>query len=414
MKGQLLLPLIVSLAGCWKFYEEAELISYDEVPLINEHSDGSDGVMVRMFTPDPELACPDGEPASFYAVYDPSITDSVPVGILFHSGAFDYVKSPSQSDYLSGGHYATDDRLSWSWAQTRVYTTLGMWESSVQSGLGTGMENHTGALPVALAQHGVMTLIPSNCWGDLWHGFAGRQENDYTTERFYRNGLALASWMYRIVTDETFAEDHGVVLPLQPDTSQISLLGLADGGRAVSELLWLLDESSYGTVPINAVFLDSTPDVLSTYIENESQYYNVVTGLERIFDERIEDIEHYSLDAYLVDALGGGSAASVDSDDPQDSEPPKLPVDTSDTAKPPKLPGPLPTYLPSRIMVVWSSYDNNIQSATLEDMVATVETLQDDDPEGALVYEESSAGHVFSNQGMALADDVADFLYGDN
>ena len=358
------LALIALSTGCWKL--DDTIISYDVVPLENQHV-VSENLVVQTFEPSPPLECPDGEPATFYAIYDSSITTPVPVAIVFHSGAFDYVKNPAQDDYLAGTHYASDDRLSSAWAQTRVFSMLGMWGETVDPS-----ENHTGALITALAQQEIMVLMPANCWGDLWHNHSGgRQENDYSTERFYRDGLALASWMYRIATDESFATGHDVGLPLQVDEDHVTLVGLGDGGRAVTELLWLLTDVSYYDAPIEAVMVDSVPDDLSWYYEQPSQFADYISGLQRIFDDRVDDIADHSLEAYLA----------------------------SDTHPEP------------RTMLVWSSYDPVVPNGAIEGLVATVEARADVDPSAAAVEEIGASAHVFSNKDMPLAYDVVDFLF---
>jgi hypothetical protein len=359
-----IIALIALSTGCWKL--DDTLISYDVVPLENQHV-VAENLVVQTFEPSPRLECPDGEAATFYAVYDSSITTPVPVAIVFHSGAFDYVKNPAQDDYLAGTHYAADDRLSRAWAKTRVFSMLGMWGETVDPS-----EAHTGALITALAQQEVMVLLPANCWGDLWHNHSGgRQENDYTTERFYRDGLAFSSWMYRFATDESFATGHDVGLPLEVDTDHIALLGLGDGGRAVSELLWLLTDVTYYDDPIESVMVDSVPDDLGWYYEQPSQFADYITGLERIFDEQTDTISDFSLEAYLA----------------------------SESAPEP------------RTMVVWSSYDPVVPNGAIEGVVAAVQDRADADPSAAAVEEIGASAHVFSNKDMPLAYDVVQFLF---
>ncbi len=359
-----ILPLAVLLAGCWKL--DDAVISYDVVPLDNQHV-VNQNIVVQTFEPAPPLECPDGTAATFYAVYDSTITTPVPAAIVFHSGAFDYVKNPPQDNFLDGTHYAPEDRLNRAWAQTRVFSMLGMWGETVDPS-----ESHTGALATALAQEGAMVLLPANCWGDLWHNHSGgRQENDYSTERFYRDGLAMASWMYRFVTDESFASGHDVTLPLQIDTDHIALVGLGDGGRAVSELLWLLTDVSYADVPIESVVIDSTPDDLGYYYEQPSQFADTITGLERIFDERVDEISTYSMEFYLG----------------------------SDVWEEP------------RTMLVWSGYDPVVPGGTIEGLVAAVEERAATDGDNYAVEEVGASAHVFTNKDLPLAFDVVQFLF---
>ncbi len=364
MRTTAVAALLVLLTGCWKLDDPT--ITYDEVPLDNVWVADDAQVVVRTFEPSPPLECPDGENATFYAVYDQTITTPVPVAIVFHSGAFDYVKNPANDDPLGGVHFADGDRLSRSWAQTRVFSMLGMWDSSVDPS-----ETHTGALVTTLAQRGSLVLLPANCWGDLWHNYSGRQENDYATERFYRDGLALASWMYRFVTDEAFATDHEVSLPVEVDVDHIGLVGLGDGGRAVSELLWLLQDVTYAFEPIEAVVLDSTPDDLAYYRAQTSLYSDINTGIDRVFDERVEDISHHSMAAYLAD---------------------------------PSVPEP-------RTMVIWSNYDPVVPDETLEALVAEVEAREAVDDDSFRVEDVAAPVHVVSNNDQPLADEVERFLF---
>jgi len=358
------ITLFALLTGCWKL--DDTIISYDVVPLDNLHV-VNEHLVVQTFEPSPPLECPDGEAATFYAVYDSTITTPVPAAIVFHSGAFDYVKNPAQDNYLAGTHFAPEDRLNRPWAQTRVFSMLGMWGETIDPS-----ESHTGALVTALAQDGVMVLLPANCWGDLWHNHSGgRQENDYTTERFYRDGLALASWMYRVATDESFATGHNVGLPLQIDTDHIALAGLGDGGRAVSELLWLLTDVSYADVQIESVILDSTPDDMGWYYEQPSQFADTITGLERIFDDQVEDISTYSMESYLSAGL---------------------------------------THNP-RTMVVWSSYDPVVPGGAIEGLVDLVEAQAVIDGDSFVVEEVGASAHVFTNKDLPLAFDVVQFLF---
>ena len=136
--------LALLATGCWKLDDPG--VGYDTIPLENQHVTNPD-LVVQTFEPTPPLECPDGSPATFYAVYDTKLTGAVPLAVVFHSGAFDYVKNPSQDNPLEGTHFASEDRLNLEWAQLRVFSTLGMWEEEVDPN-----ETHTGALVTALAQ----------------------------------------------------------------------------------------------------------------------------------------------------------------------------------------------------------------------------------------------------------------------
>ncbi|MFH1465099.1 MAG: hypothetical protein ABIO70_12005 [Pseudomonadota bacterium] len=357
------LALLLLASGCWKLDDPA--VGYDIIPLDNQHVVNPD-LVVQTFEPTPPLKCPDGSSATFYAVYDTKLAGAVPLAVVFHSGAFDYVKNPAQDDFLAGTHFAPEDRLDLEWAQLRVFSTLGMWEEQVDPN-----ETHTGALVTALAQEGIMVLLPANCWGDLWHGYQGRQDNDYSTERFSRNGLAFASWMLQVATDTSFATQHDVGLPLPVDSTQIALVGLGDGGRAVGELLWLEAESS-NSIDVSAILVDSSPDDLTAYYEQSALFADDITGFERIWGDDIDEIGARSVEAFL-----------------EQSQYP----------------------LPARTVMVWSMYDPEVLTGAQQGLNLRVEAMQEADPDAAWVDRESSQAHVFTNKDVPLAFEVVRFLF---
>ena len=357
--------LALLATGCWKLDDPG--VGYDTIPLENQHVTNPD-LVVQTFEPTPPLECPDGSPATFYAVYDTKLTGAVPLAVVFHSGAFDYVKNPSQDNPLEGTHFASEDRLNLEWAQLRVFSTLGMWEEEVDPN-----ETHTGALVTALAQEGIMVLLPANCWGDLWHGYQGRQDNDYATERFPRNGLAFASWMVQIATDASFASGHDVSLPLQVDPDQIALLGLGDGGRAVGELLWLLAESASSTATITGILVDSSPDDLTAYYDEPTLFADDITGLERIWGDDIDtELGAHSVQAFLA----------------QTQHP-----------------------RPAHSAMVWSMYDQEVLTGAQEGLAQQLAALQNTDPDAAWVEQQAEAAHVFTNKNVPLAFEVVRFLF---
>jgi hypothetical protein len=365
MKPTASLALALLATGCWKLDDPT--VRYDVIPLDNQHV-VNPNLVVQTFEPTPPLSCPDDSPATFYAIYDATLTGQVPLAVVFHSGAFDYVKNPAQDDFLSGTHFAPEDRLNLEWAQLRVFSTLGMGEQQVDPN-----EIHTGALITALAQDGALVLMPVNCWGDLWHGYQGRQDNDYATERFNRNGLAFASWMVQFASDPSFASGHGITLPLEVDPARFALLGLGDGGRAVGELLWLIAESTSSTATISSVLVDSSPDDLTAYYEQETLFADDITGFGRIWgDDLEEELGAHSVEAFLT----------------QVQHP-----------------------LPAHAAMVWSSYDPQVLTGAQEGLSQRLQAMEEVDPAAAWVDHESASAHVFTNKDAALAFEAVRFLF---
>ncbi len=312
MRIALSLILVLSSVACWK--TDDQYLNYQTIRLDNEYVDQEIEVFVQTFITY-TLTCPDEEPARFYVVYRSDISPDPDVAIVFHSGAFDYVQDPQPGAPLEGQHYVQgDNRLLRSWASTRVFSTLGMWEAQVEP-----YEIQTGTLTAVLAEHDKLAIYPIDCWGDLWHNEAGRQDNDWVTDDFTRNGAYMAWWILRMLVDQEWASAQGIQLPVEIDvadpassngTPRISLIGLGDGGRAVSELLWRMSNSDLNSISdlldagllprIHSVLLDSTPDDLTPYQDNpySTQAYDQ-EGLSRIFYNDPYDISHYSLAAYL-------------------------------------------------------------------------------------------------------------------
>ncbi|MBN1334824.1 MAG: hypothetical protein JXB39_02575 [Deltaproteobacteria bacterium] len=362
----LLLPLL--LAGCWKLDDA----SFDTsvVPFDNPFVDSQTAV-VTAFTPQPALPCPDGQPATFFVVHDDQWTTAVPVAIVFHSGAFDYVLNPSWEAPLEGTHYAGENRLDATWARERIFQLLGLWEGTPDPG-----EVHEGTLAAALVDGGIAALYPGNCWGDLWHNYSTRtdKDNDVSTDQFYRNGLAFGSWMFRILVDTEFTTEHGLTMPFTADASQVALLGIGDGGRVIPDLLPLLRAEDWSSgLPVPAVLMDSTPDDLSWYVDNrtvEGAYYD---GLSRIFTEEgdLEDMAAYSFARYL--SSGG------------------------------------PGRWPRRVLVVSSVADPQLPAETLSALKGWIS--RQDNPDVYASWDGGGTAHVFTNRDLGVSQDVRDFLF---
>lgn len=293
--GTRTLCLFLLLSGCWK----TDLPEIPEARLPFTPDVGApDGWFIERFDMT-TLTCPDGSPSRFYLVY-PETADTrdhedapdMPLALMFHSGAFDYVFAPTVVDPLSGATYQEDiqgfKRLTVEWAIRRVFTTLGMYPNY------DSVEQHAGSLPAAMAEAGVAMMLPANCWGDTWHNRSGTVDNDYNLDLFFRNGRTAAEFAYLHATSE-FPPGNPLVLPINVDSSQIYLIGLGEGGRAVSELLSIRavddNDNEYFPYPAAGVLVDSTTDDLRPFYDLDSTTFLAVReGLDRIFLEGRVDV----------------------------------------------------------------------------------------------------------------------------
>lgn len=287
-----MLSLLLAL-GC--FTPDAPELDVDTIPFENPLVRADDAVL-RPLTLD-GLLCPDGEPATVFAVYRTGLTEAAPVVVVFHSGAFDYVVNPDPLDPLSREHYRTDNRLTGEWSRTRVFETLGL----VNSESGDPGEENNGALAATLVDADTFALYPANCWGDLWHNEYGYFRND-GGEGFERNGRFLA-WATTGITSKdptessNFRTDLGLGddLEVPLDSSQVYMVGLGDGGRAPMELLW----RATNMPTVAGVIIDSSPDRMDWYVAKQGDYPEVVTGLDRIYTDDLARIGNFSMDAYV-------------------------------------------------------------------------------------------------------------------
>jgi hypothetical protein len=280
-----LVPLL--LAGCWN--TEPDSLATDQTDFLPDVEEELEGWSVsRVETP---LVCPDGQSADFWVLHPTDAEDDArqPVAIVFHSGAFDYVLTPSEADPVAGAHYADPSQLDAEWAAEQAFVTLGMYPSADER------ESHMGTLAYALAEVGVNVLIPVNCWGDRWHNAEGVVDNDTTVDLFARNGRSAAEFAYKLAADPDFAVVNGVKLPVTFSPDDILVFGLGEGSRAVSELI-TIDENADGTpdhTPIAAV-VDSPIDDLNVYYEMSSIFPDIAIGLDRIFAGESTDIGSFS------------------------------------------------------------------------------------------------------------------------
>ena len=261
--------------ACWKTDLEAVDTTY--VPFQNDYTNTTTAVVETVVT---GLSCPDGEPARFYAVYDPEEPADQPVVIVLHSAALDYVYFPKADSPLAGEHYAPSDagdhRLSAAWGIKKTWETLGMYPQVDTS------EDNLGTLPAQLANDGVVALYPANCWGDLWHNSEEFQPNDSSTDLFWRNGLTMAWWMVRSVIEEepTFLGEEIPEFKAYASSENLHVIGLGDGARGVYDLVLRLHGNDDYGARFSSVVLDSPVDDLDQWAATVT---GVQGGLDRIF-----------------------------------------------------------------------------------------------------------------------------------
>lgn len=287
-RALLLLPLV---AGCWTL--DLPDLDVDRLPL--EPAVGApEDWWVEGF--EMVLDCPDGEPARFWIAYPgwadrrlDALAPSVPMALVFHSGAFDYVFEPASIDPTDGASFQNergqDTRLGAAWAARQIYTSLGLYPNRDAD------EEHAGTLAAALAEKGIASLWVTNCWGDVWHNReSSTSQNNFTTDLFFRNGRTAAEFAWRYAFEE-FPPGNPLTLPVRADAERIFLVGLGDGARAVGELLAIQDteaaspdlDTVYRYKP-HAVVLDAPVDDYRPYFASEDDAFGAVrSGLARIF-----------------------------------------------------------------------------------------------------------------------------------
>jgi hypothetical protein len=353
--GMRVLSIIIGpalLCGCWKL--ETAAIPPNVLEFEPASGEGPEDWVVRTL-PVP-LECPDDQDTSFYIVYPRKEPETpMPAVVIYHSGSFDFVFAPSAEDPLAGTHFAEPGRLESAWAVRQVFTTLGMYPSTDPT------ETHTGLLAARLASAGFVVMLPANCWGDTWHNVRGRADNDFPSDFFSRDGRAAAEWGYRFLIDDFLADAFDVTVPVPIDKDAVYLIGLGEGGRAVSELLEV-DNNEDGVPDLTpaGVVIDSAADDLRVYFDDPSLYGNTIAGLNRIF-------------------LGGR-------DD----------VDVGSLYHAP---------LPERVAYLYSDSDPAIPLAA---HTATTDRLYRD---GGWLYVDDAQGHILSNgANPELTDDLVHFL----
>ena len=345
------------LPGCFQPYQDLPVLDFSEMSFDQPGLETS-SAKVRAFDL-AEHTCPDGEPARMYAVYAEGAAPGAPIALMLHSGAFDYILSSEEGESpLDGRHYRTESRLERSWALAKVWETLGMLPTPVDAG-----EDNLGSLAVSMVNAGWVQLYPANCWGDLWHHDLAVNPNDSATEGFERDGLGLAITAARVVTEPGFAGTVGIDIPVEIDPAQFFLVGLGDGGRGVAELL---ARPELAGTAVAGVFLDSSPDLASAYVDDPASWYPELVGMELLYGESFVD-------------------------DPDVTSVHRMISQGSLTAP---------------VGLVWSPLDHAIPPAATSPLADALIAA------GAphLVVENQGGGHVFSNSDTVLADAMVGWL----
>lgn len=283
---RLLVPWLL-VAGCWKL--ESTSFDTEHIPFTPEVGAPEGWVVDEL---EMDLRCPDGEPATFYLVYPQDKAappdqqrERLPLAILFHSGAFDFISLPEPDAPTVGDSYqevlGETKRITSQWAINRVFATLGMYNND------DSVEYHAGALPAALATKGIAMMLPANCWGDWWHNRESSEENNFQADFYFRNGRTAAEFAYLHATT-AFPPGNPLDLPFGIDPARIYLIGLGEGSRAVSELVALREDLG-GTLGgflyrPTAIVADSPVDDLRPYYDGDAAAYEAIrSGLNRIF-----------------------------------------------------------------------------------------------------------------------------------
>lgn len=357
-----LLAIILLFSGCWK----TELVPLELAQTRFDPAVGApDGWVVQSITM--PLECPDNERLRFYLIYPetaisepdtaliPSLPAPLPTAIIFHGGSFDYVLNPSPENPLTGVHLQDPSQLTAEWAIQKIFVTLGMHPNNNDE------EVHNGAMAAALAEQGIAIIMPMNCWGDLWHNKSAQADNRFEIDKFWRNGRVSAEWAYRTATDVQFRNDYNIQLPFEPKTDEVYLIGLGEGGRAVTELL-SVDNNFNDVYDYNptGIVLDSTADDLNVYYATPELYGEVLEGLMRIFPD--------------VTIIPDGSLAGS-------------------------------AQLPPRIMYAYSAMDSILPTGVHNEAIQRLENTP-----GTWVWETQEPGHIFLNNQIGPARSAVRYL----
>ena len=357
------------LTGCWNLEVPAEVDAV--VPFVPDVG-APEGWRVDGF--DMELRCPDGNPGRFYLVYPEDKAaapdqqrELLPLAIVFHSGSFDFVGDPKANDPTSGRSYqqtlSEEKRITWEWAVNRVFATLGMYPND------DGVEYNTGALPAALAEKGIAMMLPINCWGDWWHNRSSVEQNNFESDFFLRDGRTAAEFAYLHATT-AFPPGNPLELPIGIDANRVYLIGLGEGGRAVSELISLRETigDTLGGFLYRpaAIVLDSPIDDLRPYYDNDSEAFQIIrSGLNRIFPAGRSFVMRGSL---AFTQIGN---------------------------------------VPARSALMMSTSISRIPSGAND---AAIQRLRDRNSPDVWIYNSVTPQHVLSNADVNLSKSIADYL----
>jgi hypothetical protein len=335
---------ILIATGCWKL-EYSELgqgaVAFDPV------AGAPEGWMVSFHKL--PLECPDGEQTQVYVVHPEASDGPIPYAVVYHSGALDWVFAASLGNPLAGPSYQPESHLGSEWAFRQVFTTLGMYPAE------DPVEPSTGALVAALAEAGVASVLPANCWGDLWHDYPGLVDNDYTKDGFSRQGRTAAEFAWRLVAEyEEFSPIVNVTLSVPPDPEHVYAFGIGEGGRAVGELY------HHGYAP-RSFAVDSPLDDVSFYWDQLAPNDELLLGLDRIFP--------------------GGPEGSL--------------VGSLATAP----------YLPERMALIVGTADPRLPDDAVAPLIARLEAEDD-----AWINEVDAQGHTHINADIVLARAVVSYV----
>ena len=100
--------LSVALFGCYKDFQDLAEIDLKDIPFENPdlQSKGCAGLNIHR-----RFECPDGKPATFFAVYPSNAT--LRIAVVFHSGAFDY------QDFTNEVGFHSPSRMEQQWAREK-------------------------------------------------------------------------------------------------------------------------------------------------------------------------------------------------------------------------------------------------------------------------------------------------------
>jgi hypothetical protein len=287
------------------FTPQADPMIVETVEFSNDFTEGVTDIVLQPFTYD-GLACPDGSDAKFFAVYRTGVTGVMPVVVVFHADAFDYVANPAGDDGLNGQHFTDENRLTAEFGAQKVFETLGLLTEDPDPA-----EVNRGSLPAALAIQNTFALYPANCWGDLWHNETGYTTNDWNADLYQREGRFMAGIMVAIndPTTQTALEWRSKLgldaesLALNLDPEGVYLVGLGEGARAIPELL-NRDVSGMTTPTIKGMILDSPVDNFYPVAVDDANWGDWNDGLARIFWDDVDDDGDGTVSGDLIDGSG--------------------------------------------------------------------------------------------------------------